>query len=133
MFDNAKNKKCYVKYFYYLLYPLFDYQKSNIPGYMQPSLRVEDLNRFYDVLPPLPIQRKIASFLDTKCQELDNLISDIGKQIADYLDAKCPEIADFISDKEKQLDILKEYNKNLINEYVISKKLVCIAENIEKE
>ena len=36
-------KECDNHYFYYYLFPLFDYEKKSIPSYMQPSLRVEDL------------------------------------------------------------------------------------------
>lgn len=45
-------------------------------------------------------------------------------QISDYLDTKCAEIDSIISDKQKQLDILAEYRKSLIYEYVTGKKEV---------
>lgn len=44
--------------------------------------------------------------------------------IADYLDAKCADIDAIISGKQKQLDVLKEYKKSLIYEYVTGKKEV---------
>lgn len=44
--------------------------------------------------------------------------------IADYLDNKCAEIDSIITDKQKQLEILDEYKKSLIYEYVTGKKEV---------
>lgn len=46
------------------------------------------------------------------------------KKITDYLDNKIPKIDAIISGKQKQLDILKEYKKSLIYEYVTGKKEV---------
>ncbi len=46
------------------------------------------------------------------------------KQIADYLDQKCSEIDQTISEKQKQLEILAEYKKSVIYEYVTGKKEV---------
>lgn len=50
------------------------------------------------------------------------------QQIADYLDTKCSEIDAIIADKKRQLDILAEYKKSLIYEYVTGKKEVPINE-----
>ena len=44
--------------------------------------------------------------------------------IADYLDAKCAEIDQTIAQKQEQLDILADYKKSLIYEYVTGKKEV---------
>lgn len=46
------------------------------------------------------------------------------QQIADYLDTKCSEIDILIADKKRQLDILADYKKSLIYEYVTGKKEV---------
>lgn len=46
------------------------------------------------------------------------------KQIADYLDSKCSEIDTLIADKKRQLDILADYKKSIIYEYVTGKKEV---------
>ena len=43
-------------------------------------------------------------------------------QIAEYLDNKCSEISRVIADKNNQLEILDEYKKSLIFEYVTGKK-----------
>lgn len=49
------------------------------------------------------------------------------QRIADYLDIKCAEIDDIIAEKNKQLDILADYKKSLIYEYVTGKKEVPSA------
>lgn len=46
------------------------------------------------------------------------------KIIADYLDTKCSEIDSLIADKKRQLDILADYKKSIIYEYVTGKKEV---------
>lgn len=48
-------------------------------------------------------------------------------KIASYLDAKCSEIDTLIADKKKQLEILADYKKSLIYEYVTGKKEVPTA------
>lgn len=42
--------------------------------------------------------------------------------IADYLDKKCAEIDGVIADKKRQLDVLENYKKSIIYEYVTGKK-----------
>ena len=44
--------------------------------------------------------------------------------IAEYLDKKCAEIESVIADKKKQLEVLENYKKSLIYEYVTGKKEV---------
>lgn len=46
------------------------------------------------------------------------------KIIADYLDSKCAEIDSIISEKEQQIATIEEYKKSLIFEYVTGKKKV---------
>lgn len=46
------------------------------------------------------------------------------KQICDYLDTVCNEIEKIIAQKQEQLDILADYKKSLIYEYVTGKKEV---------
>lgn len=48
----------------------------------------------------------------------------IQKSIADFLDQKCSEIDKTISEKQQQLEVLSEYKKSLIYEYVTGKKEV---------
>ena len=66
---------------------------------------------------------------DLPAEALENipiLIPPTGEQqrIADFLDTKCAEIEALISDKQKQLVVLNEYKKSLIFEYVTGKKEV---------
>lgn len=49
---------------------------------------------------------------------------DEQKEIADYLDKKCHEIDIIIKQKKEQLELLDEYKKSLIYEYVTGKKEV---------
>lgn len=50
------------------------------------------------------------------------------QQIVSYLDFKCFEIDTLIADKKHQLDILADYKKSLIYEYVTGKKEVPVNE-----
>lgn len=49
-------------------------------------------------------------------------------EIADYLDTKRSEIDSLIADKKRQLDILANYKKSLIYEYVTGKKEVPVKD-----
>ena len=53
---------------------------------------------------------------------------DEQKIIVQYLDEKCSEIDTLIADKKRQLDILADYKKSLIYEYVTGKKEVPVNE-----
>ncbi len=50
------------------------------------------------------------------------------KKIADFLDDKCAQIDEIVSDTKKQIEVLKEYKQSLIYEYVTGKKEVLINE-----
>lgn len=89
-------KPCCIKYIFYQLFPLFDYTKSMIPTYMQPSLRISDLNT-YGFFSPNEIQQR---------------------KIADYLDSKCAEVNKLIDIQQAQIDKLKEYKQSVITEAV---------------
>lgn len=66
------------------------------------NIAFEDFGNSLIPVPPLSIQNDIATFLNTKCSEIDSIIAD----------------------KQKQLDVLAEYRKSLIYEYVTGKKEV---------
>ncbi len=51
-------------------------------------------------------------------------IRNIQKEIVKYLDQKCLEIDAVIEDKKKQLEVLEQYKKSFIYEYVTGKKEV---------
>ena len=67
-----------------------------------PSVRLPMLTNFATCIPPMEEQDAIADYLDTKCTEIDNLISI----------------------KLSKIDSLKEYKKSIIYEYVTGKKEV---------
>lgn len=69
----------------------------------RPELSIEEIKRLHIILPD-SLQEQQA--------------------IVDYLDAKCADIDAAITGKQKQLDVLKEYKKSLIYEYVTGKKEV---------
>lgn len=48
------------------------------------------------------------------------------QKIADYLDKKCTQIDELITDKQKQIEKMKSYKKSLIYEYVTGKKRVRV-------
>lgn len=63
-----------------------------------------------------------------KLRELPYIVPPIEEQdaIAKYLDEKCAKIDEAIADKRKLLDILDNYKKSLIFEYVTGKKEVPV-------
>lgn len=91
------------KFLYYLLMsPSFTEEfKSRITGLIG-GVSVSVLRNIHIRLPALDEQEKIANFLDEKCAEIDRLSEDI----------------------QKQIDILEEYKKTIIYEYVTGKKRV---------
>jgi type I restriction enzyme, S subunit len=93
---NKKTEEIHLRYAYYFLQPLFNYEKSLIPTYMQPSLRIEDLKKYHILMPSYKEQVLIANFLDIKCSNIDKIIQ---------------------SNKE-QVGILKKYRESLITEIV---------------
>lgn len=96
------NKNFSINLLYYILISLFEYEKSLIPTYMQPSLRISDLSRYSFYLPSLPEQERIAAYLDKKCARIDALLEE----------------------KQALLDKLAEYKKSLIFECVTGKREV---------
>ena len=81
-------QQVYDNFIYYLLIPLFDYYKSLIPTYMQPSLRIEDLKSYRFYLPSIPEQQKIADFLDEKCSHIDSVLEKVRASIDEYKQLK---------------------------------------------
>ena len=76
--------------------------RNYITGSAQPKLSQENLQTVKLPVPPISEQRSIASYLDTKCSEIDSLIALKQAKIAE----------------------LKEYKKSVIYEYVTGKKEV---------
>ena len=77
--------------------------KGMVQENAQPALSLSGLNNFKLPVPPLSEQQQIASYLDTKCSEIDSLIAI----------------------KQQKIEELKEYKKSVIYEYVTGKKEVA--------
>ncbi|MCR5043796.1 MAG: restriction endonuclease subunit S [Bacteroidaceae bacterium] len=89
--------------FYYLKSKTFEeevlqFVNTNIQG----NVGIDSLYKTKMMVPPLKEQRAIASYLDTKCSEIDSLIAL----------------------KQTKIEELKEYKKSVIYEYVTGKKEV---------
>lgn len=66
----------------------------------------------------------------TGWQDMKNILISVPsldeqQRIADYLDSKCAEIDNIITEKKQQIETIKEYKKSLIFEYVTGKKEVA--------
>ena len=59
----------------------FIFRKDLLPTILQPSLRMEDLDQYKIVIPPIQEQQKIANFLDYKTQQVDSLIEKTQQKI----------------------------------------------------
>lgn len=83
MIDGCVNQACCVMsdsvhYFDYLFYAIKsakDYLIYRAEGGGQPNISQDKLKNLWLPIPPLSEQQSIASFLDTKCGEIDSLIS----------------------------------------------------------
>ncbi len=73
--------------YYYYYYLLLDYDKTllHLSKNLRHSLTEEQLGSIKTLVPPIVEQKRIADFLDRKCTEIDELISDLQEQI-DTLD-----------------------------------------------
>lgn len=104
------NKKCTAKFLQHLLktYKYVAKIKGDCTGVGDGFARLysEQLYRFVVSLPPIEELHSIVAYIDSKCSEIDVLIAD----------------------KKRQLDILADYKKSLIYEYVTGKKEVPVNE-----
>lgn len=91
-----KNQKMNVRYYWYQLQQIFQYEKGRISLIMQPSLRFEDLKEYNLVIPSKEEQDIISCFIDKKISKID---SDIFK-------------------KQKLIELLKEKKQYLLNQAV---------------
>lgn len=91
------------KYYHYLLHS-YDISKVfyNMGNGVRQGLNYSEFAKLLLLEPPVEEQKQIVDFLDTKCSEIDFIISD----------------------KKQQLEVLAEYKKSLIYEYVTGKKEV---------
>lgn len=102
-FDVKALNNFLLRYYYYLAIS-FDY-KYYISQTTLPSMTQGNYYNMRIPCPGLDEQQKIVAYLDTKCTEIDEIIAE----------------------KNKQLDILADYKKSLIYEYVTGKKEVPSA------
>ncbi len=104
------DKKCTAKFLQYLLktYKYVAKIKGDCTGVGDGFARLysEQLYRFVVSLPPIEELHSIVAYIDSKSSEIDALIAD----------------------KKRQLDILADYKKSLIYEYVTGKKEVPVNE-----
>ncbi len=91
-------------YVYYSLQTdyFLEYINLNNAGSAQPNVSGVSIGNFPLLVPSLDEQQSIASYLDTKCVEIDDLIAI----------------------KESKIEELKDYKKSVIYEYVTGKKEV---------
>ena len=66
--------KVQVRFYYYHLQPLFQFERGLIPEHMQASFRMEDLYQYRVAIPPKDEQRAIADYLDQVCATADDLL-----------------------------------------------------------
>lgn len=104
------DKKCTAKFLQHLLktYKYVAKIKGDCTGVGDGFARLysEQLYRFVVSLPPIEELHSIVAYIDSKSSEIDSLIVD----------------------KKRQLDILADYKKSLIYEYVTGKKEVPVNE-----
>lgn len=102
---NEKVKSKLLEYVFHTASCIWEFKKY-ITGVGQGLSRLytKDLFRINVALPDMLEQQQIVSYLDSKCSEIDSLIAD----------------------KKRQLDILADYKKSLIYEYVTGKKDVPV-------
>lgn len=99
--DEVFNKK----YFHYLIRSCYKDEFRRLSGGIregQWDLSAENFENTLVLIPSLPEQKEIVDYLDSKCSEIDSLISE----------------------KKQQLTVLADYKKSLIYEYVTGKKEV---------
>lgn len=105
MFLLRTNSKMTFKYFYYTGHSKFveDQLLHKSQSTAQPKLNKYDVKSTYIIIPSIEEQQVITDFLDQKCSEIDQTISE----------------------KQQQLETLAEYKKSMIYEYVTGKKEVA--------
>lgn len=64
-----------VRFYYYHLQPLFQFERGLIPEHMQASFRMEDLYQYQVGIPPIAEQVAISDYLDQTCSKIDCLIA----------------------------------------------------------
>lgn len=93
--------KCNGEYLaYYILSESFINRVEMLSkGTSYPAINASDLVSINVLIPPLPEQRAIATYLDDKCAKIDTIVSNLGKQISRYGDLKRSLIDEVITGK----------------------------------
>ncbi len=113
MLIKSRRSEINVRFYYYHLMPLFQYERGLISEHMQASFRVEDLSRYYIAVPPLDAQKQIADFLDKETARIDKLINKKKKLLnilTENLQAKLDQITNYKKGKAIRLRFLIKLN-----------------------
>lgn len=96
------------KFLYYFFFSegYLEMVNNSTYGAKMPRASWEYIKNLEITIPSISEQEKIVAFLDEKCEDID----------------------DAITKKEKQLEVLEEYKKSLIYEYVTGKKEVSASD-----
>lgn len=101
--DLVPKKKVNSSYYHYLLHS-YDVMKVfyNMGNGVRQGLNYSEFSKLLVLQPSFEEQKEIANYLDNKCAEIDEIIKS----------------------KKEQVEIIEEYKKSLIYEYVTGKKEV---------
>lgn len=93
--------KCNGEYLaYYILSESFINKVEMLSkGTSYPAINASDLVSINVLIPPLPEQHAIATYLDDKCAKIDTIVSNLNKQISRYADLKRSLIDEVITGK----------------------------------
>lgn len=93
--------KCNGEYLaYYILSESFINRVEMLSkGTSYPAINASDLVSINVLIPPLPEQHAIATYLGDKCAKIDTIVSNLDKQISRYADLKCSLIDEVITGK----------------------------------
>ena len=105
IFKATPNSNVNERFFYWLVkIAMFNMRNANRHGIVMEHVTTGVFNNYIIPLPPIEEQKAIADCLDTKCSEIDSLITL----------------------KQSKIESLKEYKKSIIYEYVTGKKEVHV-------
>lgn len=91
------NGQCLEYYYYMLPNVLHENATENIYGAKMLNQKI--IANMLMVVPPLPEQHTIATYLDDKCAKIDTIVSNLNKQISRYADLKRSLIDEVITGK----------------------------------
>jgi type I restriction enzyme S subunit len=78
---------------------LFIEKRAEIPDHMQPSLRIEDLNRFFVKVPSLEMQESIALLINEKWTSTSTLLKSLESQVEKLIERRSSLITDAVAGK----------------------------------